>query len=80
MRLGNGGEITALASGPSDRVSARIAVGNREKGVQVITFSKTHETRVIFSQMLDGTVPIALGFMDNASLDVYVFGCWGGDL
>jgi hypothetical protein len=79
-RLGQGGEITALVAGPSDRTSVRIGVGNRARGVQVFLYGRNGTLTNIFSVMLEGTVPVSLAFLNNASLDLYVFGCWNGSL
>ena len=79
-RLGAGGEITALAAGPSDRSSVKIAVGNREKAVQLFSWSKQGTLNVVWSRRFEGITPIAMAFMNNVSADMHILGCWEGKL
>jgi hypothetical protein len=78
-RIGCGGQITCLGSKES-QPSVRLAVGTRNKGVQVFTFDHKKSIQPVFAVELDMTVPVSLGFVDNHRKDVYVFGLYNGYL
>jgi hypothetical protein len=64
-----------LVTGPSDRTSVRIGVGNHTQRVQIFLYSCNSTLTNIFSVMLKGTVPVSLAFLNNVSFDLYIFGC-----
>ncbi|KAG2120414.1 uncharacterized protein F5147DRAFT_562352, partial [Suillus discolor] len=72
-RLGSGFEITCLSWDMSSEGSTRIAVGTRDKIVQVLVLN----TNLHFAVRLDNTVPKSVAFADDEG--VYVFGLYDGN-
>lgn len=58
----------------------RVAVGTRDKVVQVLKIDAKGELQSVFCIRLEGTVPIAVAFADNTAKDVYVFGLYNGQV
>jgi WD40 repeat protein len=79
-RLATGQEITCLTTDTSHGTHTRIAVGTRDKVVQVLKINAKSELQSVFSIQLEVTVPIAIGFADNTAKDVYVLGLFNGQL
>lgn len=77
-RLGDGGEITALASVHIRVADTRIAVGTRTHIVDVFQYNGCEELRPIFSVRMDNVIPIAITFALSKARDVYVFGLHDG--
>ncbi|KAG1885138.1 hypothetical protein F4604DRAFT_1573992 [Suillus subluteus] len=77
-RLGSGFEITCMVwDSASSEVNTRIAVGTRDKIVQVLTLNTNSQLQAVFSVRLDNTVPKSVAFADNGY--VYVFGLYDGN-
>lgn len=79
-RLATGQEITCLSANVSHDALVRIAVGTRDKIVQVLVFDIQDRVKSVFCVRLDTTVPIAVGFTDKTGKDVLVFGLFNGQL
>jgi hypothetical protein len=79
-RLGSGGELTCMACDTSHDSKVRIVTGTRDRMVQVWKFDSKSVLNSIFSVQLGFTVPVAVGFADNAAKDVYVFGFFDSQL
>jgi hypothetical protein len=73
-RLGSGFEITCIAWDMTSEGSTQIAVGTRDKIVQVIVLSTNSQLEAVFAVRLDNTVPKSVAFADNKG--VYVFGLY----
>jgi hypothetical protein len=76
-RLGSGFEITCIAWDMSSEGSTRIAVGTRDKIVQVIVLNANSQLEAVFAVRLDNTVPKSVAFADDKG--VYVFGLYDGN-
>ncbi|KAG2342305.1 WD40 repeat-like protein [Suillus weaverae] len=77
-RLGSGFEITCLSWHlTSSEGNLRIAVGTRDKIVQVLTLNASSQLQSVFAVRLENTVPKSVAFADNR--DVYVFGLYDGN-
>ena len=77
-RLGSGFEITCMAWDPtSSEANTRIAVGTRDKIVQVLTLNTNSQLQAVFSVRLDNTMPKSVAFGDKEC--VYVFGLYDGN-
>jgi hypothetical protein len=77
-RLGSGFEITCMVwDSTSSEANKRIAVGTRDKIVQVLTLNTNSQLQAVFSVRLDNTVPKSVAFGDNGC--VYVFGLYDGN-
>ncbi|KAG1750309.1 WD40-repeat-containing domain protein [Suillus occidentalis] len=74
-RLGSGFEITCLSwrSTPSEG-NLRIAVGMRDKMIQVLTLNANSQLQSVFAVRLENTVPKSVAFADNRG--IYVFGLY----
>lgn len=57
---------------------SRVAIGMRDRIVQVYRLDSAGLLHPIFSVQLDKSVPVALSFCDNAARDVMVFGLFDG--
>jgi hypothetical protein len=79
-RLGFSSQITCIASRECTQSPIKLAVGNRNRGIQVLTFNHKKSIQSLFAVELDMTVPVSLGFVDNPRKDVYVFGLYNGCL
>ncbi|KAG1720462.1 uncharacterized protein EDB91DRAFT_1064858, partial [Suillus paluster] len=74
-RLGSGFEITCMVwDSTSSETTTRIAVGTRDKIVQVLILNTNSQLQAVFSVRLDNTVPKSVAFADNGC--VYVFGLY----
>jgi hypothetical protein len=72
-RLGLGFEITCMVwDSMSSEANTRIAVGTRDKIVQVLVLNSNSQLQAVFSARLDNTMPKSVAFADNGC--VYVFG------
>jgi hypothetical protein len=77
-RLGSGFEITCMVwDSTSSEANTRIAVGTRDKIVQVLTLNTNSQLQAVFSVRLDNTMPKSVAFGDNGC--VYVFGLYDGN-
>ncbi|KAG1880913.1 hypothetical protein F4604DRAFT_1578642 [Suillus subluteus] len=77
-RLGSGFEITCMVwDSTSSEANTRIAVGTRDKIVQVLVLNPNSQLQAVFSVRLDNTVPKSIAFSDNGC--VYVFGLYNGN-
>ncbi|KAG1848866.1 hypothetical protein F4604DRAFT_1687573 [Suillus subluteus] len=77
-RLGSGFEITCMVwDSTSSEMTTRIAVGMRDKIVQVLVLNTNSQLQAVFSVRLDNTVPKSVAFADNGC--VYVFGLYDGN-
>lgn len=76
-RIGTGAEIMALAFDTSSVDSIRIALGTRDRVVQVHRLDSRGQLSPVFSVQLNGTVPGDVAFIDNTR-DIYVFGPYDG--
>ncbi|KAG1850993.1 uncharacterized protein F5891DRAFT_950752, partial [Suillus fuscotomentosus] len=76
-RLGSGFEITCLSWDMSSEGSTRIAVGTRDKIVQVLVLNTNSQLEAVFAVRLDNTVPKSVAFADDKG--VYVFGLYDGN-
>ncbi|KAG1739236.1 hypothetical protein EDD22DRAFT_851988 [Suillus occidentalis] len=75
--LGSGFEITCLSwDSTSSEANTRIAVGMRDKIVQVLLLNANSQLQSVFAVRLDNTVPKSVAFADN--YDIYVFGLYDG--
>ncbi|KAG1728480.1 WD40-repeat-containing domain protein [Suillus occidentalis] len=75
--LGSGFEITCLSwDSTSSEANTRIAVGMRDKIVQVLLLNTNSQLQSVFAVRLDNTVPKSVAFADN--YDIYVFGLYDG--
>lgn len=74
-RLASGLELTCMAY---DEDTTRLVTGNRDRIVQLWNFDSKDGLVPVFTVQLDSTVPKALGFMDNVTRDLYVFGLYNG--
>jgi hypothetical protein len=76
-RLGSGFEITCMVwDSTSSEMTMRIAVGTRDKIVQVLVLNANSQLQAHFSVRLDNTVPKSVAFVDNGC--VYVSDCTTG--
>ena len=76
-----GAEITCLCWDSTDeRDPIRLAIGTRDRVVQVWTFDTRRQILPMFSVQLDITVPGAICFIDNTAKDVQVFGVFDGNV
>ncbi|KAG2140902.1 quinon protein alcohol dehydrogenase-like superfamily [Suillus bovinus] len=77
-RLGSGFEITCMVwDSTSSEANTRIAVGTRDKIVQVLVLNPNSQLQAVFSVRLDNTMPKSVAFSDNGC--VYVFGLYDGN-
>jgi hypothetical protein len=76
-RLGSGFEITCMSWNMSTEGSTWIAVGTRDKIVQVLVLNPNSQLEASFSVRLDNTVPKSVAFADDKG--VYVFGLYDGN-
>ncbi|KAG2108100.1 WD40-repeat-containing domain protein [Suillus cothurnatus] len=76
-RLGSGFEITCMSWDMYSEGSTRIAVGTRDKIVQVLALNTNLQLEAIFAVRLDNTVPKSVAFADDKG--VYVFGVYDGN-
>jgi len=77
-RLGSGFEITCMAWDlTSSEANMRIAVGTRDKIVQVLTLNTNSQLQAVFSVRLDNTMPKSVAFGDKEC--VYVFRLYDGN-
>ncbi|KAG1728489.1 uncharacterized protein EDB91DRAFT_1253420 [Suillus paluster] len=77
-RLGSGFEITCMVWDlTSSETTTRIAVGTRDKIVQVLILNTNSQLQAVFSVQLDNTVPKSVAFADNGC--VYVFRLYDGN-
>lgn len=60
--------------------SARIALGTRDRVVQVLKTDSKGELHSVFSIRLDTTVPITVGFVDNTAKDILIFSLYDGKM
>ena len=58
----------------------RIAVGTRDKAVEVFKLDSKGELIAVFCVRLETTVPIAVAFVDNTARDILVFGLYDGKM
>lgn len=58
----------------------RVAIGTRDKLVQVWEIDTAGKMQSVFSVQLDVTVPKAVAFAGNHGKDVYVFGLYDGNM
>ncbi|OBZ69752.1 Protein Notchless [Grifola frondosa] len=79
-RLGTGCEITCVAWDASDETTTRVAIGTRDRFVQVWTIDSPAQPHSVFSIQLNPSVPRAIAFVDNAARDIYVFGLYNGHI
>jgi hypothetical protein len=71
-RLGLGFEITCMVwDSTSSEANTWIAVGTRDKIVQVLVLNPNSQLQAVFSVRLDNTMPKSVAFADNGC--VYVF-------
>ncbi|KAG2096022.1 WD40-repeat-containing domain protein [Suillus cothurnatus] len=77
-RLGSGFEITCLSWHSSADGNIRIAVGTRDKMVQVLILNTNLQLQSVFAVQLETTIPKSVAFTD--SRDIYVFGLYDGNL
>ncbi|KAG1719469.1 WD40-repeat-containing domain protein [Suillus lakei] len=76
-RLGSGFEITCLSwDSTSSEANTWIAVGMRDKIVQVLLLNANSQLQSVFAVRLDNTVPKSVAFADN--YDIYIFGLYDG--
>ncbi|KAG1721364.1 uncharacterized protein EDB91DRAFT_1256544 [Suillus paluster] len=77
-RLGSGFEITCMVwDSTSSETTTWIAVGTRDKIVQVLILNTNSQLQAMFSVRLDNTVPKYVAFADNGC--VYVFRLYDGN-
>ncbi|KAG2100709.1 uncharacterized protein F5147DRAFT_525694, partial [Suillus discolor] len=77
-RLVSGFKITCMVwDSTSSGANTQIAVGTRDKIVQVLILNTNSQLQSIFSVRLDNIVPKSVAFADNGS--VYVFGLYDGN-
>ncbi|KAG2121579.1 WD40-repeat-containing domain protein [Suillus cothurnatus] len=76
-RLGSGFEITCLSWHSSADGNIRIAVGTRDKMVQVLVLNANLQLQSVFAVQLETTIPKSVAFTD--SRDIYVFGLYDGN-
>ncbi|KAJ3504450.1 hypothetical protein NLJ89_g7925 [Agrocybe chaxingu] len=84
-RIGGGREISTItADRDSHDASTRIAMGTRDKYVQVWTFDANTRTLLLCNSKVYGesheVIPKALAFDNNSERDLYVFGIFDGGL
>lgn len=79
QRLGTGFEVTCLADDPFSESDIRLAVGTRDRLVQVWNVDMRGQMRAIFSVQLDKTVPKGVTFSESSE-DVHVFGLYDGNM
>ncbi|KAG1769701.1 WD40-repeat-containing domain protein, partial [Suillus placidus] len=76
-RLGSGFEITCLSCHPtSSEGNIQIAVGTRDKMVQVLILNTSSQLQSVFAVQLENTVPKSVAFTDNKA--IYVFRLYDG--
>ncbi|KAG1856086.1 hypothetical protein F4604DRAFT_1590484, partial [Suillus subluteus] len=77
-RLGSGFKITCVVwDSTSFEVNMQIAVGTRDKIVQVLVLNTNLQLHAVFSVRLNNTVPKSVMFTDNGC--VYVFALYDGN-
>jgi hypothetical protein len=59
---------------------ARIALGTRDRVVQVFKIDTKGGLIPVFCVRLEVTVPIAVAFVDNAAQDIIVIGLYDGKM
>jgi hypothetical protein len=74
-RIGTGCEIICITP---EQTTDRIAIGTRDRVVQVWVYNIKDGLQSVFSIQLDTTIPRAVDFVDNTAKDVYVFGLYNG--
>ncbi|KAF8500664.1 hypothetical protein BU17DRAFT_72065 [Hysterangium stoloniferum] len=79
-RLTQGGEVIVLACNTSGDTKVRIAVSTRDKIVQVWNYDPKEVLHPVFLVELGVTIPRHLGFADNVTQDIYVFGLFNGQM
>jgi hypothetical protein len=62
-----------------DTVSVQLAVGTRDRLVQLWKHDHKGQLHSLFSVRLDATVPKGVAFAENADNDIYVFGLYDGN-
>ncbi|KAG1761662.1 hypothetical protein EDD22DRAFT_732608, partial [Suillus occidentalis] len=78
-RLGSGFEITCLSCHSiSSEGDIWIAVGTKDKMVQILILNMSSQLQSIFTVQLENTVPKSVTFADNKA--IYVFGLYDGKL
>ncbi|KAG1744733.1 WD40-repeat-containing domain protein [Suillus lakei] len=76
-RLGSGFKITCLSwDSTSSEANTWIAVGMRDKIVQVLLLNANSQLQSIFAVWLDNTVPKSVVFAEN--YNIYIFGLYNG--
>jgi len=76
-RLGSGFEITCMSWDMYSEGSTWIAIGTRDKIVQVLALNTNLQLEAIFAVRLDNTVLKSVAFADDKG--VYVFGVYDGN-
>lgn len=71
-RLGSGFELTCMVwDSTSSEGNMRIAVGTRDKIVQVLVLNPNSQLQAVFSVWPDNTVPKSIAFADNGCVNVF---------
>jgi hypothetical protein len=60
--------------------AVRLAIGSRDRLVQVWKLDHKGQLHSVFSVQLDMTVPKGVAFAENTDKDIYVFGLYDGNL
>lgn len=79
MRIGSGAEITCMMASQQDG-TIRLAVGTRDRLVQVWTVDSSYQMNSVFCVELKTTVPKSVFLIDNSARDVRVFGLYDGKM
>jgi hypothetical protein len=80
-RVANGMEITCLNTSVSeDGLSIRVAIGTRDKAVQVWTLDHTRQITCILSMQLESTTPVSIEIVKNVARDIRIFGLYDGSV
>lgn len=56
----------------------RLVTGTRDRIVQLWNFDSKDALVPMFTVQLESTIPKTLGFVDNLTRDIYVFGLYNG--
>jgi hypothetical protein len=79
-KIGFSSQIACIISKTYTQSPVRLAVGTRNKCIQVFTFNHKKSIQPLFAIKLEVTVPVLLGFVDNPRKDLYIFGLYNGYL
>jgi hypothetical protein len=60
--------------------AVRLAIGTRDRLVQVWDLDSKGKMQSVFSVQLNVTVPKAVAFAENRARDIYIFGLYDGNV